>query len=390
MSVPFLSVKPRAIKLKVQPRFPAQLIGRAGIDVTKTNGNYYLDLDFTDFPVIGSVPPGATYALIFNPATGQYAQIPISLLGGSGPAPATTVPLIESGAGAVGVSLNYARADHVHPAFGGGGAGREKLTGARTYFVSATGSDSNDGLTAGTPFLTIQKAYDTITNTLDLGGQTVTIQTTNATFAPLNMASAWTGGGNVLLDLASGTISVPAGGIGVNCSVPLPGIFTLRNLTMVMTANTGSLISHGGTGTMQVGDIILNGGVSTGYDLVAAYANANLRFVGNITLGAASGWREIFYVHVSALIDLYGSFGQTMTMTGNMSWSDSFVYVDPGGVMQAVAAARTINLGGFTMTGKKFTVAPGAVLNSNGGGLNYLPGSIAGTPAVVSTAGAYA
>jgi hypothetical protein len=38
------------------------------------------------------------------------------------PAPSTAVPLIESGAGAVGTAVTYARADHVHPAFGGGGA----------------------------------------------------------------------------------------------------------------------------------------------------------------------------------------------------------------------------------------------------------------------------
>src|SRR4051812_32025353 len=84
MTIPFLSVKPRSIKLKVSPRFPAQLIGRAGIDVTKSSGNYYLDLDYTDFPVIGAAPVSATYALIFDPATGQYKQLPISLLGGGG------------------------------------------------------------------------------------------------------------------------------------------------------------------------------------------------------------------------------------------------------------------------------------------------------------------
>src|SRR3954462_8194688 len=84
MTVPFLSVTPRAIKLKVLPRFPAQLIGRAGIDVTKDSGNYYLDLDYTDFPVIGAVPAGATYALIFDPVAGTYARLPISLLGGGG------------------------------------------------------------------------------------------------------------------------------------------------------------------------------------------------------------------------------------------------------------------------------------------------------------------
>lgn len=37
--------------------------------------------------------------------------------------PSSSTPLIESGSGAVGTSADYARADHVHPAYGGGGAG---------------------------------------------------------------------------------------------------------------------------------------------------------------------------------------------------------------------------------------------------------------------------
>jgi hypothetical protein len=40
---------------------------------------------------------------------------------GTQPDPATEVPLIEAGAGAIGASDKYAREDHVHPAFGGGG-----------------------------------------------------------------------------------------------------------------------------------------------------------------------------------------------------------------------------------------------------------------------------
>jgi hypothetical protein len=72
------------LKLKVMPQFPAQLIGGAGIDVVKANGIYTLDLDFTDFPQVSAVPPGVTYALIFNPTTGTYSQLPISLLGGGG------------------------------------------------------------------------------------------------------------------------------------------------------------------------------------------------------------------------------------------------------------------------------------------------------------------
>jgi hypothetical protein len=64
-------------------------------------------------------PPGTTYALIFDPATGTYAQLSVPLLTTS-PLPATALPLVESGAGTVGVATKYAREDHVHPTGGGG------------------------------------------------------------------------------------------------------------------------------------------------------------------------------------------------------------------------------------------------------------------------------
>jgi hypothetical protein len=65
-----------------------------------------------------------------NPATGLQAAtkayVDSAVLAGGGggggsppPSPSTSVPLIEAGSGAVGGSLAYARADHVHPALAG-------------------------------------------------------------------------------------------------------------------------------------------------------------------------------------------------------------------------------------------------------------------------------
>jgi hypothetical protein len=57
-------------------------------------------------------------------ATKAYVDSLIGTGGGGGtggappPPPSTTVPLIESGSGAIGASLAYARADHVHPISG--------------------------------------------------------------------------------------------------------------------------------------------------------------------------------------------------------------------------------------------------------------------------------
>lgn len=255
---------------------------------------------------------------------------------------------------------------------------REKLTAARTYYVSTSGSDSNNGLTSGTPFLTIQKAYDTIAQTIDCGGQNILIQCANATYAVgISVNTAWTGGGNITLDLGGGAInggSTTANIVAI--TVPLPGALTVQNGSLI--SNGYTLILHGGTGTLQIGDITLAGAVSVGYDMVVAAANADIHFIGNITFGACSGWREIFYAQIGGIVDLYGSFGQTMTMTGNMSWNDSFAYTSSGGAIQAISGARTINLGGFTMTGKRYTVNGGSVINTQGGGANYFPGSIAG------------
>src|SRR6516165_10106310 len=75
MTIPFLTVKPKSIKLKISPRFPALVIGRSGIDVTKQNGNYYLDIDFANYPTSTTLPSG-TYTLIFNPVTGVYTLVP--------------------------------------------------------------------------------------------------------------------------------------------------------------------------------------------------------------------------------------------------------------------------------------------------------------------------
>ncbi|MBR0747394.1 hypothetical protein JQ582_26005 [Bradyrhizobium japonicum] len=159
MSIPFLSVKPRAIKLKVSPRFPAQVIGRAGIDVTKQNGDYYFDLDYNDFPTISTVPAGATYALIFDPATEQYAQMPIALLGG-GISDAPTDGQLYG---------RKSAAWSVVPAGGGG------ITDA-----------PNDGLTYGRKSAAWSKVLDAANNLSDLASKS--IATRNLAPTDLNLS----------------------------------------------------------------------------------------------------------------------------------------------------------------------------------------------------------
>ena len=78
MTIPFLTVKPKSIKLKVSPRFPAQLIGGSGIDVTKANGNYTIVLDVGEFGQ-SLVLPANPFTLVFDPYAESYSLVPPSV-----------------------------------------------------------------------------------------------------------------------------------------------------------------------------------------------------------------------------------------------------------------------------------------------------------------------
>ncbi len=253
---------------------------------------------------------------------------------------------------------------------------RELLSANRTYYVRSDGSDANSGRSndAGGAFATYQKAWDTLASKLDFGGKTVTVQGNAATFAGLVMSSAWVGGGAVVLDGGGGTIDDAAN--VVTCTVPLPGTATLQNVTLQSTAGGATLISHQGAGTIIVGAGVTLGATGGG-DHMAAYALAQIQIPSSYTI--AGGCREHAFARPGGMIDFYGgAFGTTTTIAADITLSDSFANASAGGVIFAVSSARTISLGGHTVTGTRYSVAAGGVIYTQGGGVSYFPGSVAG------------
>lgn len=65
------------IKVQILPKYPSQLVGYNGVDVQKIGGNYYVDLDWTDYPQVSSYTLGPNdYTLIWNSLSGQYFLVP--------------------------------------------------------------------------------------------------------------------------------------------------------------------------------------------------------------------------------------------------------------------------------------------------------------------------
>ena len=74
------------VKLKALVNFPSTAVGGIGIEVSKVNGNFVIDLSHADFaPPIGSIPdPTNQTVLLWDTVTGQYVLVPLSLIGSGG------------------------------------------------------------------------------------------------------------------------------------------------------------------------------------------------------------------------------------------------------------------------------------------------------------------
>lgn len=121
---------------------------------------------------------------------------------------------------------------------------RESLIATRNYYVATTGSDSNNGLTVGTPWLTIQHAVDWVCDNLDLRNTRVKINVAAGTYNESVAMRGYSGSFNpnanpitsgepgalFTVPIISGDPLNPTGVIvnggssscfiGVNCSVP--------------------------------------------------------------------------------------------------------------------------------------------------------------------------
>jgi hypothetical protein len=247
---------------------------------------------------------------------------------------------------------------------------REVLRDARTYYVKASGgSDSNDGLTLANAFATVQKALDTIYQTLDCASKTVTIQLADGAYTtpivvqgqPLGLGSASlilsgnTGTpGNVTLTTASNhAIKALLG-----AQVTVQGI-------KVATTTSGSGLRAESRSTINIGAGMQFGACATGHIDITGASQANIN--ANYTVNGASPIHWAVSLGSTLL-----SFGNTITCTG-IAFSNVFAACSED---SAIGVSGTFSASGAT--GTRFSVTTGGVIQTYGAGASYLPGDAAG------------
>ena len=248
---------------------------------------------------------------------------------------------------------------------------RDRLTAARTYYFRSDGNDANNGLSnsAGGAFLTSQRAVDTIVNTVDVAGFTVTIQRGNA--APYSggcIFTPWVGGGTIVYDGAGQVFTATSAEVAIMHGV-CPGEVYVQNMT-VQTVTSGSGIKNEGCGIVRIGAGIVFGACATDHIRLEGpnaviYAQNNYSITGGAQYHVRSG-HGAFYQNGNASL--------VFTVTGNPTFSGAFAYAqDRSGINYWGGAAFS-----GTAVGPKYLISGAAVIVANNDP-NFFPGTVAGS-----------
>lgn len=247
-----------------------------------------------------------------------------------------------------------------------GAAGAREVLGAnRTYYVRTDGSDSNDGLanTSGGAFLTIQKAINVVSGTLDVANYDVTVQVADGTYTGAIVGKKLVGAGKITI---KGNTSTPANVhinvTGAAVSVSEPGDY-LKIIYCKITGSTYGLFAIP-YGIIEYGNIVF--GASSSSQIFSAY-HAHINCLSAYTIsGGATNHIEI------STGGTFRSYGVLVTLTGTPSFTNYLKAI--GG---AAGYLETTTYSG-SATGARYSVSLNAVVMSGGA---TLPGNSAGTTA---------
>jgi len=308
----------------------------------------------------------ANAAVSFSAGTKDIANdVPAALqVRGPGSATVGNIALWDSSAGNLLKDAGYAP--------------REVLTSNRTYYVRSDGNDANTGLAnnSGGAFKTLQKAMDVVAS-LDISIYNVTIQCGDT--GPFT--------GCVLkAPLGSGTVII-------NGDTANPSNYTITK------DGSSSYIFDGrsAVGNFQISGVHPHDS-TVAYHIISGVAgniiNANNNDYGNVInypLAAKnggqlqiSGANNKFSCSTTMTApflcdtnsNLIAQSGTTFTWLRNIAYSN-FVLARWGGILNL--ANITCTLAGFTATGSRFNADTNAIIVTGGAGINFFPGSTAGT-----------
>lgn len=246
---------------------------------------------------------------------------------------------------------------------------RPQLTANTTFYVATTGSDSNSGLSASTPFLTIQKAINTIM-ALDLNGYTATISVADGTYGGFAVSSPIIGGSLQI----TGDVTTPANcvisSISSSCVTATNGaIFSIGGFSLTSSGSGAGIVATNNgivtiNGNMNFGSIAQSGMTTSDHGKI--YITASYTINGN----AVSHWDSERF----GMIWVFSA--ATISLAGSPAWSTAFATVLNQGLIFAPSGVASFS---GAATGSRYAASSNGLIQTNGGGTSFFPGSTSGS-----------
>jgi hypothetical protein len=254
-------------------------------------------------------------------------------------------------------------------------AGRRiRLLADIIIYVATTGNDStNTGLTVGSPFLTIQKAFNLLRDFYDLNGSIATIQLADGTYTSgLTIGCLVTGQITPYQLVLNGNSGAPANVIisttSADCVLSTnSGMIKVQNLK-VQTSTAGYGIYANQGGRIIFSNLVF-GACASGH--LRSLWGANILVSGNYTIAGSAP----VHMAVNSCSTLYQS-GFTVTLTGTPAFSTAFAWCTDAANIQGLGITYS-----GAATGSRYSASSNGVINTQGGGANYFPGNAVGTTA---------
>lgn len=253
---------------------------------------------------------------------------------------------------------------------------RERLTANRTYYQRIDGNDANTGLvnSAGGAFLTKQKFADTVRDTLDLNGFVVTLQIVDsAAYTDAVIVEGFCVGQRGISSIVFQGNNATPGNVVINTtsnscfSARRGAMFSVKDMEL-RTTTSGNCLSSITTG--QIGVSGVRFGTAAGRHMWTWGTGSWIIGTGNYSI--VGGATQHYGAYVNSTIDMEGI---TVTLVGTPAFSSEFAHAE-----SAANIFCTATFSG-TATGKKHEVLKNGIADTSGGGVNFFPGSIAGTTA---------
>ena len=250
---------------------------------------------------------------------------------------------------------------------------REKLTAARTYYVRADGSDSNNGLTdsSGGAFLTVQKAIDVAAG-IDLDIYTLTINVGVGTWTSSTILKTLVGAGKVVIrGINANTADTVIAGTAACFKGTYVGVYEIQYMTLGAGAAGACIDIYGGGAVVRWGDVNFSAAAVHVRTIAGAYAEA----IGAYTI-SGGGSAHVSAYETAALRVV----GVAVTLAGTPAFSAAFAISSRVGSL--LVAGTTFS---GAAIGARYSVDANSVIYT-GAGPTFLPGDAAGT---VDTGGQY-